>query len=72
MKLGDFGISLVLPPIPSKNHTTYLRGITRAYSLPDVKTKWDDDEEVTKKLLWENDNYTLYTTFLEIFNKFKN
>ena len=63
VKLGDFGVSMKLDP---SEESYYLKGLTKEYSLKSMNSKFINNDEVTKKELWDNDNYSLWRTFNKI------
>ena len=68
VKLGDLGVSI---KIKDGQEEIYLRGLTQEYSLKEINTIFNNNDPLTKKQLYENDQYSLFKTFEKIYNELK-
>lgn len=67
VKLGDFGVSIKLPDNVKEDTEIYMKGLTKEYSIPELYDKMADEEPVTKRDLWLNDNHSMWKTFDKLF-----
>jgi len=67
VKLGDFGVSIKIPTNAKPEDTFNLLGLTYQYSKPEIGEKFNNEEAVTLKELFENDYYCLWKSFDRIY-----